>query len=110
MSSVKFLDFALNQLPHETTDQIVMVGLMNVWYVINHYLPIEMVRPANKATFALCLSKIGQPHLSMDALVDQMFDFLSDKEDIQTALKWLQSQYIQIDQNLRYMLTNQQKD
>lgn len=47
-----------------------MVGLMNVWYVINHYLPIEMVRPANKATFALCLSKIGQPHLSMDALVD----------------------------------------
>ena len=59
-----------------------MISLMNTRYVISNYLPVSMVRPASKATFMLCLSKLGQPGLSMDALVDQMFDFLSDQEDI----------------------------
>ncbi len=68
-----------------------------------------MVKKAQDASFDLCVRIFGRESLSMDAIVDQMFSFLSHKDNILTALNWLEHGQIQLARNQSYPLSMHQK-
>ena len=44
MTSLKYIEFLKKQLPLETVDQIIAVGLMNIRTLIPSYIPPELVK------------------------------------------------------------------
>jgi hypothetical protein len=51
MSSLKYIEFVRKNLPSETVEQIVSVGLMNLSTLVSNYIPQELVKETQKALF-----------------------------------------------------------
>ena len=43
MSSLQYIEFVKRNLPSETVEQIISVGLMSLSAIVNNYIPVELV-------------------------------------------------------------------
>jgi hypothetical protein len=64
--------------------------------LIENYLPIQVVAEKEKALFDVLLQLLQKEGMNKDAIVDQMFNFLSDEEHLEIAIDWLSSTEITI--------------
>ena len=94
MSSLQYIDFVQNQLPHETVDQIISVGIMNLRVLIARYIPNELVSEKRDILFETMVTLLGKEGVSKDPIVDQIFGFLGNVENLRTALVWLEQSKI----------------
>lgn len=51
MSSLKYIEFVRKNLPSETVEQIVSVGLINLSTLLSSYIPQELVKQNQKVLF-----------------------------------------------------------
>ena len=85
MSSLKYIEFVRKNLPSESVEQIVSVGLLNLSALVSRYIPQELVKQNQKAlyeTLVLLLNKDGDTGMPPDPIVDSLFSFLSDEEHL----------------------------
>ena len=67
-----------------------MVGLMNLRVLISSYIPNDLVSAKKEVLFETLVTLLGKEGVSKDAIVDQLFGFLSSEESMRTALGWLE--------------------
>ena len=82
MSPLKYIEFVQKQLPAETVEQILQVSLMNLKALISAYVPLDIVEEKKDALFNLLLTLLQKEGVNKDPIVDQLFGFLSSKENI----------------------------
>ena len=70
MSSLKYMDFVQKQLPNETVEQIIGVGLMNLSTLISNYLPRELVKEKKNVLFETLVILLGREDVLKDPIVD----------------------------------------
>ena len=70
MSSLKYMDFVQKQLPNETVEQIIGVGLMNLSTLISNNLPHELVREKKNVLFETLVILLGREDVLKDSIVD----------------------------------------
>lgn len=91
MTSLQYCDFVQQQLPRETVDQIIQLGVMNLKSLIAYYIPEEKVLEKKSSLFDLSMQLLSRDDLSKDPIADNIFGFISNKDQIDQALKWLES-------------------
>ena len=109
MSPLKYFEFVQKQLPAETVEQILQVSLMNLKALISAYLPLEVVGEKKDALFNTLLTLLQKDGVNKDPIVDQLFGFLSSKENIQAALGWLETGKITVGDAALYDITKNHK-
>ena len=109
MSSLQYIDFVQNQLPHETVDQIISVGIMNLRVLIARYIPNELVSEKRDILFETMVTLLGKEGVSKDPIVDQIFGFLGNVENLRTALVWLEQSKIIVNGQELYDLQKSHK-
>ncbi len=115
MSSTQYFNFVNKQLAHETVEQIISTGLMNLSALIFYYLPEEQVLDRQKQIFETLMALLSTPGLdeSLKApIVDNMFSFVSAPEHVQLAVRWLETSFISAsndDQNKLFELNKKHK-
>ena len=91
MTSLKYIEFVEKQLPTETVEQILTVALANLKGLIAYYVPLELVAEKKDVLFNTLVNLLQKEGVNKNAIVDQLFGFLSSKENIQAALGWLET-------------------
>jgi len=109
MSSLKFIEFVQNQMPVETVDQIITVGLMNLRSLISFYIPHDQVKEKKFVLFDTLVGLLSKEGVSKDPIVEQMFGFLSQESHITSALEWLDASKISQDGTCLYELKTNHK-
>ena len=109
MTSLKYIDFVEKQLPHETVEQIITLGIANLKGLIAYYVPIELVADKKNVLFNTLVSLLGKEGVNKDPIVDQLFGFCSSKENLQSALGWLETGKITVGETQLYEITNSHK-
>lgn len=77
MKSSDFINFIVNQLPHEPEERILMTGLMQLRALINNYLPVELVAEKKAALFDAIYGVILKGTATLEPMADQLFGFIS---------------------------------
>lgn len=107
MSSLKYIEFVRKNLPSETVEQIVSVGLMNLSTLVSNYIPQELVKETQKALFdtlVLLLNREGDSTLPKDPIVDSLFSFLSNEEHLKLSLGWMEASEIGVNGKVLFTL------
>jgi hypothetical protein len=94
MSSLRYLDFVVKQIPYETVDQIIQNALMNLSGLVAYYIPTHHVFEKKKVLFDTLLNLLASEHIDPNTkipIVDNLFGFLSDIEHLNLAQLWLES-------------------
>ncbi len=78
MSSLQYIDFVRINLPTETVEQIISVGLMNLASLISNYIPQESVKDNQKILFNTLVLLLQKESVVKDPIVDSLFGFISD--------------------------------
>ncbi len=78
MSSLQYIDFVRINLPTETVEQIISVGLMNLASLISNYIPQESVKDNQKILFNTLVLLLQKEGVVKDPIVDSLFGFISD--------------------------------
>lgn len=82
---------------------------MNIRTLIASYIPPELVKTEKDTLFETLVQLLGNEKVSKDPIVDQLFGFLSCKENIQTALGWLETEKISVGDQQLYSLQKKHK-
>ena len=107
MSSLKYIEFVRKNLPSETVEQIVSVGLMNLSTLVANYIPQELVKQNQKVLFetlVLLLNREDDSGLPKDPIVDSLFSFLSDEEHLKQSIGWLENSEIKVNEKVLFKL------
>ena len=109
MTSLKYIEFVEKQLPTETVEQILSVCLANLKGLIAYYVPLELVAEKKDVLFNTLVTLLSKEGVNKDAIVDQLFGFLSSKENIQAALGWLETGKITVGDAQLFDITKSHK-
>ena len=82
---------------------------MNLKALISAYVPLDIVEEKKDALFNLLLTLLQKEGVNKDPIVDQLFGFLSSKENIQAALGWLETGKITVGDAALYDITKTHK-
>ena len=97
MSSIQYYNFVAKQLPLETVEQTIAFSLMNLKSLIAYYIPTDLVNKYKSQMFPVLHEMLEKdiPASIKSAVVDQLWGFLSSKNDVEMALKWVENGQIQ---------------
>ena len=109
MCPLNYIEFMQKQLPAETVEQILQVSLMNLKALIAAYVPLDVVGEKKDALFNTLLTLLQKDGVNKDPIVDQLFGFLSSKENVQAALGWLETGKITVGDAALYDITTNHK-
>lgn len=93
---MQYFNFVVNQLPNETSQQIINESLMYLSILISNYIPSEMIGKCREQMFATLMTTLAKTtEQSLIApMVDQMFSFISSAESVTLAQSWVDKEYI----------------
>lgn len=92
MTSRDYIDFAIVQIPHETTAKAIQKTLFNLKSAIHNYTPPKLVQTYQSRVFSTVVQILNNPKVdttTKGSVLDRAFDFLNSKKDIDTALGWM---------------------
>lgn len=64
---------------------------MNLKSLIAYYIPEDKVAEKKSSLFDLSLQLLSRDDLSKDPIADNIFGFISNKDQVEQALKWLEA-------------------
>ena len=82
ITSLQYFEFVQKQLVHESVEQIIENGLMNLGALIENYLPLNVKNEKQQAIFEILVTLLQKEGLPKDPIVDSLFSFLAHKEHI----------------------------
>ena len=85
------------------------MSLVNLKALISAYVPLDIVEEKKDALFNTLLTLLQKDGVNKDPIVDQLFGFLSSKENIQAALGWLETGKITVGDAALYDITKTHK-
>lgn len=112
MSSLKYIEFVRKNLPLESVEQILSVGLMNLSTLISNYIPQELVKENQKILFetlVLLLNREDDSTLPKDPIVDSLFSFVSNDDHLKLCLGWMEASEISVDGKVLFKLQKKHK-
>lgn len=77
---------------------------MNLRILISRYLPLELVKEKKDVLFETLVTLLGREGVSKDPIVDQIFSFMANEENMRTALGWLEQSKISVNDQHLYEL------
>lgn len=92
MTSRDYIDFAITQIPHETSAKALQKTLFNLKSAIHTYSPPKMVQDYQSNVFQSIVHILNNPKIdstTRGSVLDRAFDFLMSKKDIDLALSWM---------------------
>ena len=111
MTSLQYIDFVEKNLIHESVEQIITLGLMNLSTLISRYIPTSLIAENKNKIFRTLLHLIqNRKDLPLDPLVDQIFTFVGGNQENLTLVKeWAQAGWITRDADKIYELQKKHK-
>lgn len=96
MSSVKYFNFIISQLPNEQSQNVVMDVLKSLQTDIDLFLPVGKVKAARKVQFdTLMQMALKEKDTEMkDILTHHLFGAMQLDEHIQLGRQWLEKGYV----------------
>ena len=90
ITSLDFIDFAVAQLPHETSELSVKTALTNLGAAVL-YSPTSMVRQKNSEVFKALNSLMQKTeHTEIkSSIMDNIMNFAYENQDLETSVEWL---------------------
>lgn len=82
---------------------------MNLRVLIANYIPSEFVQEKKNTLFETLVALLGKDGVSKNPIVDQLFGFLSAKENMERALEWLEGSKIVVDGKELFELSKSHK-
>ena len=70
MTSLKYIEFVEKQLPSETVEQIITVGIANLKGLISYYVPLELVPEKKDILFNTLVTLLSKDGVNKDPIVD----------------------------------------
>ena len=96
MTSLQYIDFVEKNLIHESVEQIITLGLMNLSTLISRYIPTSLIAENKNKIFKTLLHLIqNRKDLPLDPLVDQIFTFVGNNgENFALIKEWAKAGWI----------------
>jgi len=93
MTSLKYAEFVVNNLPNEPVEQTINVALMNLRTLIANYIPAAKKVEHQAKIFKILLELLQKSDDSIPktAIVDQLFSFISDSAQLEQCKQWMEA-------------------
>lgn len=111
MTSLQYIDFVEKNLIHESVEQIITLGLMNLSTLISRYIPTSLIAENKNKIFRTLLHLIqNRKDLPLDPLVDQIFTFVGgNQENLALIKEWARAGWITKETDKIYELQKKHK-
>lgn len=109
MSSLKFMDFVIINLPLEDVEENISTGLSKLSVLVNNYIPVALVKSSQQKMFDTLLQVLKKDPPTKDPIVDALFGFIAGKAELEMCLEWLKQGEIKIEGKVVFKLQKKQK-